>query len=471
MDNILKVRWMVQMPKFIQKLAGGFKFIFYESKTRPAKKRIDEEQIQFDFEAHCDRISRYYNNVPKVKSAILSTCGQVMAEGIFLTPAQKRDDSGKLSTYDRAEEARKVCEDLNDKIDVDVFTFDLALRLIKYGTVFFEKTYTPTYDVRIVPDQKYIKPVYDAKTGNQLAWAMMYRGSAVRTWRLDELTCVSLFPDEFYPYGTSLITGVDDVIDSYNDILANFKKWAERQALATDVVQIGDADYVPGETEMGNLKRSVANRTIGETIFTNYAVGKQTLGGGALESESVPKFLELLGKEITDGLMAPPLSALVSSTEASATEVMNWLRAIFITPVQKIIATTYQKELYWPLLEDRGFSVNVIPSVEFNSAEAGKSKEADYWLKLVQGRIASPMQACLELGMEYDEAYWDKQMAQQVQAANTISQAGAPTAKAPQANKVAGDVKKQTKPQPKTGPQPGKNRSTELEDDDLEWVE
>ena len=457
---------MVKLPMFIRKMFSVEREAIYETFTTPQTLKMESIGYGgFDFADFSDTVSGYYNNNPKVKSAMISTSGQIMADGIFLTPAMKRDASGKMAPYDRAEEARTKCEDLNDRLRINELGFAIVLRMVKYGSCFLEKTSTPQFDVRLIPNQKYIKPKYDG-AGNQVGWRLHYRGSDIKTWAPDELIHIPLFPDENTPYGTSIAAGIGTDIDSYEHIMAAFNKYAERQAIATDVVQIGDKDYVPGADEMSHLRRNVMNRTIGQTIFTNYTIGKQTLGGGALESNSVPKMIDFLDKRVTDGLMAPTLSSLVSSTEASATQVMAWLRATLITPIQAVLSVSLQKELYWPYLEGLGYSVKVIPDVNFNSAEAGKNKEADYWLKLVQAKIASPRQAAKEVGIEWDKEWWEKEAQAGIDATQVTSGVAyqgprGAGAKAPgaanAAAKVGGDVVKQAQPPVKTGPKPDEN--------------
>ncbi len=420
--------------------------------TRPL-----DDYAKFDFREYSDKASSHFNAYPKVKSSVISVSGQVMAEGIFLTPATRRTDSGKKETYPRSQEARRLCEELNERIRINELGFNIVLRMVKYGSCFLEKTNSPKFDVKLVTDQKYMKPVYNKETGNQTGWQLYYMGKTIQSWTMDEIVHFPLFPDENYPYGTGLITGLDDDLKTYDHIIAGLKKWVERQAFATDVLQVGDRDYVPGTTEVASLKRSIQNRTIGDTIVTNYTTGKQTLGGGNLESTTIPEILKFIDEQLSDGLLAPPLSKLVSSTEASATEVMNWLRAIIITPIQRIVSDTLAKEVYWPYLEGLGYSANTVPVVSFNTNEAGKNAEADYWTKLVSVKIVSPMQACEELGLEYDESYWAEQEKKEKRAQEEKAKAAAATGN-PTPQKVVGDVERDTKPEDKRGPKPEVNQ-------------
>jgi hypothetical protein len=435
----------------------GAKFLeVFKTESANWKRPLDDYN-QFDFREYSEKASKYFDAYPKVKSSVISVSGQVMAEGIFLTPATRRMDSGKKEPYPRSQEARRLCEELNERIRINELGFNIVLRMVKYGSCFLEKTHTPKFDVRLIPEQKYIRPTYNRDTGNQTGWELYYNGKAYRTWSMDEIVLFPLFPDENYPYGTGLITGLDEDLKTYDHIITGLKKWVERQAFATDVLQVGDKDYVPGATEVESLKRSIQNRTIGDTIVTNYSTGKQTLGGGNLESTTIPEVLKFIDEQLSDGLLAPPLSKLVSSTEASATEVMNWLRAIIITPIQRIVSDTLAKEVYWDYLESLGYSVNTVPTVNFNTNEAGKNAEADYWTKLVSVKVVSPAQAAEEIGIEYDEAYWNEQekKAEKLQEEKT-AQAAATGNVTPE--KATGDVSRGTKPEEKRGPKPEVNK-------------
>jgi len=82
---------------------------------------------------------------PEIKSMLLTIAGQVMADGVFLESA---------GDYDRAQEAVEWCEQLNRKIGLDIMAYNSSFAMAGYGTVFLEKTWTPEFDVRVVPGQE-----------------------------------------------------------------------------------------------------------------------------------------------------------------------------------------------------------------------------------------------------------------------------------------------------------------------------
>ena len=57
-----------------------------------------------------------------------------------------------------------------------------------------------------------------------------------------------------------------------------------------------------------------------------------------------------------------------------------------------------------------GFSVKATPEIMFESPDAHKKEEGEFWTSLVNAKIQTPQQACDHLDLEYDEEYWTKQV-------------------------------------------------------------
>lgn len=389
---------------------------FFESlKSEEAvKNEVDWEMGHFNFVKYVEKYQNYYNNYPKVKSALLTISGQVMAEGVFTIPAERTDTkSGKTEKYPRSIEAKVQIDKLNKKIKLDEMVQATAKRMVQYGTCFLEKTFDPEFSVQMVVPryQKYMTPRWNTASGRLEGWDMKIRNVLKANWNLDEIVVFTWDVDENYPYGTSLLVGIDRELNISDNILNGLEKHMKRSAWATHIVQIGDGTYTPGETEMKAFRRQIRDGEVGQTIITNAPVGKETLGAGDTETQMVPDVLAFEADQVTDGLMVPPISKLASSTQASSVIMTDWARANLITPVQRIIKRVIEEEVYWPYLEDLGYSTRVVPSLSFNPPEAGRLDEAKYWAELITARVASPKQAATDLGMEWDADYWKEQEA------------------------------------------------------------
>ena len=395
---------------------AGRPAIFFESFKSQAgtKSELDLNLGRFDFMKYCEKYERYKQDYPKVKSALLTVSGQVMAEGVFTIPAERTDNkTGKTEKYPRAIEAKLEVDKLNEKINLDGIIQMTAQRMVHYGTAFLEKTYTPEFSVRpVVPKyQKYMMPRWNKELGVLDGWDLKIRNEVKASWKNNEIIVVPWDVDVHYPFGTSLLEGIDRELSISDNILAGLEKYVKRQAWATHMVQVGDPTYTPGDTELNAFRTQVRRGEVGQTIITNAPISKETLGAGDVETQMIPDILAFEDDQIADSLMMPPLSKLYNSTQASSVEMTDWARANLITPIQRIIQRKVEEELFWAYLEPLGYSKRVVPKLSFNPPEAGRLDEAKYWSELVVAKIASPKQAASDLGMDYDEAYWKEQEA------------------------------------------------------------
>jgi len=337
-----------------------------------------------------------------------------MSEGVFTIAAERTDpDTGKTDVYPRAIEAKIKIDQLNERIKLDELIQATAKRMVQYGTVFWEKTYTPEYSAQIIVPkyQKYMVPRWNKTSGKLEGWDLKIREEVKASWGLDEIIVFTWDVDENYPYGTSLLVGIDRELDISDNILAGLEKYVQRQAWATHFVQMGDANYTPGDDALKAFRRQIKSGEVGETIITNAPLSSVTLGAGDAETQMIPDILKFEDDQITDSLMVPPMSKIANSTQASSVEMTDWARANLITPVQRIVKRIVENQIFWPYLEDMGYSRRVVPSLSFNPPEAGRLDEAKYWAELVAAKVASPKQAAKDLGLDYDEQYWKEQEA------------------------------------------------------------
>ena len=198
-------------------LRSGPKYFRESTKSEEAvKDDFDWGLGRFSFLKYVEKYQSYYQNYPKVKSALLTISGQVMAEGVFTISAERTDvKTGKTEKYPRSIEAKIKTDQLNKKIKLDELIQITAKRMVQYGTVFWEKTFDPEFSVQlIVPKyQKYMVPRWNKASGALEGWDMKIRNIVKASWDLDEVVVFTWDVDENYPFGTSLLVGIDRELD------------------------------------------------------------------------------------------------------------------------------------------------------------------------------------------------------------------------------------------------------------------
>ena len=362
----------------------------------------------FDFEKYCDKMDTYYLNYPKVKSMVLSIAGQVMAEGLFVQPATKKNAEGKAESNARSEKAAELCDDLNEQIALDEATYENSLKLTKYGSTFMEKTFEPFFGARILPHMKYIRPNYDKATKKLVGWSLIHRNTPLATYSNDEILPIRWDINRNDPFGTSMLTGIDRELTTKDEIIEGMKAYLKNNAWAAHLIQVGDEHERPGPDTVDKVKYDLKNRRPGQALVTSFKIDAKTLGTGDVETRMIPDTIAYLNDEITDALLVPPISKLYNSTEASAKVMTAWTRAVIITPMQRIFKRRYETGIYWPYLESLGYSRRNVPTLAFNPPETGREEEATYWVTLVKAGIASRQVAAAELGIPWEEPEVEK---------------------------------------------------------------
>lgn len=396
----------MRLPRFLQGRIRGFIEILKSQQQRGISVT---EYESFSFEDYYEKYSILAARYPKIKSAVMTISGQTVADGIFLQPAHRRDpDTGRDVDYQRSLEAAALCEKLNRRINLKDKIFRTASHMVKYGTCWWEKSWEPELDADLVHQQRYMKPRYSGRSLVLEGWDLRssMSQSATVSYSLDEVITFTLDADLYYPYGTSLLSGVEQETDFMDEVTGNLRKYLKRQAWAPNALQVGDGEHIPQEDEQSSLRSFVQQQETGDTLLVSYPIKRESLGSGDMETRMIPDTLRFIDDQIADSLITPPLSKLYNSTEASAKEIRNATRASLIVPIQDMIARKIEDELYWPYLEDLGYSRRVVPAIVYEPPEAGRENEAAFWTELVNAKIASPRQAALELGIEYDEEYF-----------------------------------------------------------------
>ena len=413
-----------------QKLTRAVKHGFFEKMQSVLPRQHRPDWANFNFEEYSARFDDYCNRYPKVKSALLTVAGQVVADGVFTAV---EDD------YDRAKEAKQICDKFNKRVGMYLKIRKTAMRMVKYGTAFWELDFNDVngLNVQLIPHQEHMHAVY--VNGELTGWEYKINTSILYKWSKEQIACFALDPEEHEPFGTSLLTGIDYELDAQDQIRKNLLAYLEKQAFASNVLQVGNEQYHPTEDVVSEINTQVKNRKVGEDFVTDYPIELKVMGAAQVETRMIPDTLKFTDDQVTDALMSPPISKLYNSTEASATVMTDWARGCLITPIQNIIREVVEKQVYQPMLEDLGFTVKLTPELSFDPPDVHTNDEAQYWGTMIDKKIQSPEQVCKKLGLIYDSAYWKQE---EVKAQEQMKmQLDAKQAQA--------DSKQEDKPQPK----------------------
>ncbi len=323
-----------------------------------------------------------------------------MQQGIFTEAAY---EDGPHAT--RSEEAKDRCDDLNRELGLNVMLYDTVVAQTKYGSCFWEKTFEPTYDVRIIPMQEAIEPAQVNDVGEITLWRQALWGvSNPPTWTNDEIVHFAWnVSSKSWPYGTSMLIGLDTEFKALETIEQATSDYAEKQGLPKELWQVGDRDYVPSGTEVDAIRSKIKNWTAGEEFVTSYPINRIAGGTGEHPLSEISKILDFYYTHIVDGMMIAPISKQWSSTMASAEEMELVQRAHLIVPLQRLIARKMEREVYRPYLESLGYSVKVCPRVMWEAPDAHKDEEAEYWALQVQSGIVPPEYAAMQQGFDMDQ--------------------------------------------------------------------
>lgn len=371
---------------------------FFEKMQSIIQRQDRVDWNNFNFEEYSKRFDDYCSRYPKVKSALLTVAGQVVADGVYTSI---EDD------YPRAQDAKRVCDEFNKRVGMYLKIRKTAMRMVKYGTAFWELDWNNVngLNVQLIPHQEHMKPVYMA---NELSgWEYAVNHVTIHKWPLSQIAVFPLDPEENDPFGTSLLTGIDYELGAQDEIRSNLLAYLKKQAFASNVLQVGDGTFTPQQGEIDTIRSEVKNRKVGEDFVTSYPIGLQVMAAAAVETRMIPDTLKFTDDQVTDALMAPPISKLYNSTEASATVMTDWARANLITPIQNIIREVIEKQVYQPMLEDQNFTVKLTPTLSFDPPDVHTNEEANYYKALYEIQAQTPEQICKALGLKYDKAYWD----------------------------------------------------------------
>jgi len=341
---------------------------------------------------------RYYDTIyerhPLAKAQILTIAGQLCAQGIYIEPASV----GKVHEA-RAKEAAERIRQLADEVGMIIMLYETAVGMAKYGSFFWEKTWTPKFDIRIIPSQEYIEPAAQDEIGNITKWRQLWYGHETTVWNADEIIPFHWnVTSKSWPYGTSLLVGLETEFEILEQLETDLKEYMHKQAFPKHLWKIGDENYTPTDSEIQTIKSKIKNWAPGDEFVTSYPIGHEVGSTGGTPVQEIAKVLEFLKDQCIDGLLVPPISKQWSSTMASAREMMPWARANLIEPMQRIISHVVENQVFKPYLEDLGYSVKVCPKLKWEPPEAHLDERVEMYATLVQSGIITPEVAAMELG-------------------------------------------------------------------------
>lgn len=379
-----------------------FKGYFDTGKTRRGK-HTRFYPGEHSWKERCVHYDQTVERHGMAKQATLTIAGQLVAEGVF-TSAKERDNK----PYPRSEEAQQHCDDLNEQIGLDTMLYDTGVTIAKYGSCFWEKTWTPQFDVRLIPMQEAIEPAEVDDVGNITRWRQnLWAAKTPPSWSSNEIVHFAWnITTQSWPYGTSILVGLETILDTLEELEVNANKYMEKQAYPYEVLQLGDGTFMPTPAEVSSVDSKWKSRDVGENIITTYPTQMHQGGTGGAPIRELSNILDFLYDEVIDATMIPPISKQYNATEASAKVMMPHAHATLITPMQRLIRRKIEGEIYKPYLEDLGFSVKTCPKLLFAPPDAHKEEDGEYYSKLVTAGIAPPRWAAKKLGIPEEE--WDE---------------------------------------------------------------
>ena len=380
------------------KIRESFKGMWAKG-TTTATKRKHYYPGEHTWQSRCEYYDGIIERHPLAKSQNLTVAGQITADGIFVEAAYTEGPHAQ-----RSKEALDLIEQLNKKIGIETLVYDTACQMHKYGSSFWEVSPDP-FDVRLHPFPETIEPSFVDQSLDKILWRqnIAISGKTIEYSEGEILHFPWSITSRTWPYGTSLLTGLENEFEVLEQLEDDIQQFMKKAAFPYEMWQVGDGQFMPHADEVAAIKSDVKNMQPGEHVVTSYPIGKQTGGTGDKTITNLDSILDFLYNHIIDGGMVPPISKQWNSTNASAEQMMPWARANLIQPMQRIIASIIEEQLYTPYLMLRGYSALVCPKMRWESPDANKDVEGEYWAMQVQSGIVPAEYAAEAQGFDMDK--------------------------------------------------------------------
>ena len=380
---------------------------------------------------------------PLFDKSVLGLAGLVMSQGIYHKPAVNRKDE----TYALAEDAVFRADKFRDQRYINSKMFSTVVALGSVGSCFWEISDNDIFDFRIPTLQEYIEPASADGEGNITGWRQIIHGTTTAEWTSQQLKLISWNPtSSTWPYGNGLGVGLETELEALVQMETDSKDFMGKQAWPYEVLALGDNANPVSPTTLTEARSEWMQRKPGQGLVTDVPTNIIPGGTGSSPIRDLAALCTLMKDNVHDGLVVPPVLKLYNSTEASANVLVKHVMTILGQPLQWLLKEHYETDILKPFMIQQGFSVKACPMAMFESPDAYKKEEGDFWVSLVQNKIQSPIQACDHLGLEYDEAYWAEQERKQQEQMQQQLDAKASTSPF---QKKEGSAPNDAKPEPK----------------------
>lgn len=368
-----------------EKLKGFLHFVPFASKSRNFFMLRGK-----GWESRCKHYDDLYEQYPLAKNSVDTIAGQLIAKGVFLEAV---DDT------DEAKNALELCEQLNKRLKINVLLHNTAFHMSKYGSCFWEKTRSPIWDMRVIPDQHLVVP-HKIDDFDRISWT--YADNSKTVWTPNNIIELHRNKSQHsQPYGLSIYVGLDNEFQILAELEEHAVSYANKQAWPYEILsKVTKEGEMASGTEMTDLDNAWANRQPGEGIVTSLDLKLLQGGTGGQPNQGNAEVMKLAKDNIIDGTGVPPISKQWSSTEASAKEMMPWCRDNLIAPMQRIIEVALEEGVYKDYLESEGLSVNLCPTVKWQAPDADFNERVDALVGLVANGVLPVDFVVEELGFD-----------------------------------------------------------------------
>jgi len=390
----------INIPFLTEKFKG-----FFDTGKTIRKKRQTFYAGEYSWRERCKHYDEMCERFGLASQAMFTIAGQLLGrgkDGVFLEPAKNKTTN---QPYDRSLEAMHKCEELNDRVGMPIILYELGHSLPKYGSHFWEKTFDPIFDLRVIPYQEGIEPEAMNDVGAIVRWRQRGQfGRVTASWGTEEL--VEFHWDKTsrsWPYGTSLLAGSETEYESMEQLELSAKDYMEKQAFPYELWQIGDGNYMPTDSDVATIKSKWQNRSVGENMISTYPIDLKQGGTGGAPIRELQGLLDFMKDNVIDRTLVPPISKQYNATQASAKEMMPWALANLIWPIQRMVKWKIENEVYKPYLEDLGFSVKTCPNLLFEPPDIVDVEKGEYLSKGVTAGYLPPKWAAAQAGVPLEE--------------------------------------------------------------------
>jgi hypothetical protein len=237
---------------------------------KPSRKTFS--QGEHSWLTRCKYFDKLADDYPLFNQSCLSLAGLTTAQGVFYSPAVKKNDE----SYPLAEEAVYRLEKLSQKLRVISKFYETVYRMAKFGAAFWEVTFQPEFDFRLAPFQEGIEPYGVNEIGEVESWRQIINGTVKAEWSATPTndTYLIIVPwnvkSNTWPYGTSLGVGSETELESLINMETNASAYMEKQAYPWELVGLGNEKTMINDSEYQSAKSEIKSNQRSTGISSTY---------------------------------------------------------------------------------------------------------------------------------------------------------------------------------------------------------